>query len=587
MKVQLRNLLILLAFVLFTGGCASMAPQDPPEVVAVQPEVVETEQPAIPAARPKPHEYPVEPFKNDALYQLLVAEVAGYRGEYEIALEKYMQMAEETQDAGVAARATRLANYLKRDDLSLKASQIWAEAEPDNIDAHRHSADQLMRAGELEDAIYHMEAVKNLGGLANFDVFAYRAANLDEASQKSLLDAISGLLERHPGDHQLMFSKAVLLEQTGKLEESLALANELLAAKQNVNVTILKVNILRNLHRSDEALVFLEDVIKNDTGENRRLRLIYARFLFEGEHLVESQKQYEYLLEQSPNDGDVLFALSLLAIQLKDDDTATSYLQQMIRWNLRVGEAHFYLGNISERIDDVPRAIREYKQVGRGYEFLPALSRIANLMIEQDQLSEMKNYMSNLRSENPGRADRLVMIEAQALSDQGMSTEVFELLDEMLGAASDNQDLLYFRAMMGQKFGRMDIMESDLLRVIELDPENSDALNALGYSLTDQTDRHEEALDLIKRALVIRPDEAAFIDSMGWVQYRLENFEEAVKYLRRALELFTNDEVAAHLGEVLWVIGEQTEASEVWQKALELKPDSDILKKVIERFTSP
>ncbi len=586
MKVQLRNLLIILAFVLLIGGCATVAPQDPPEVVSIEPEVVEVEQPAIPAERPKPHEYPVEPFKNDALYQLLVAEVAGYRGEYEIALEKYMQMAEETRDPGVAARATRLANYLKRDDLSLKASQIWAEAEPDNIDAHRHSADQLMRAGDLEGAVHHMEAIKNLGGLANFDVFAYRAANLDEASQKSLLEAISGLLERHPGDQQLMFSKAVLLEQTGKLEESLALANELLAMKQNVNVTILKVNNLRNLHHSAEALVFLEEVIENDTGENRRLRMIYARFLFEGEHLVESRRQYEHLLEQSPSDGDILFALSLLAIEMKDDATATSYLQQMIRWNRRVGEAHFYLGNISERIGDVPRAIREYKQVGRGYAFFPALSRIANLMIEQDQLREMKSYMSNLRSENPGRADQLVMIEAQALSDQGMSTEVFELLDGMLGAASDNEDLLYFRAMTGQKFGRMDIMESDLLRVIELDPENSDALNALGYTLTDQTDRHEEALDLIQRALVIRPDEAAFIDSMGWVQYRLENFEEAVKFLRRALELFTNDEVAAHLGEVLWVMGEHTEASEVWQTALELKPDSDLLKKVIERFTS-
>jgi tetratricopeptide (TPR) repeat protein len=443
-----------------------------------------------------------------------------------------------------------------------------------------------MRAGDLEGAMYHMEAVKNLGGLANFDVFAYRAANLDEASRKSLLEAISGLLERHAGDHQLMFSKAVLLEQTGKFEAALALVDVIYAKKQSVNIVILKVNILKNLHRSSDALAFLKSVIERGEGENRRLRLIYARFLFEDRHLRESQEQYEYVLEQSPNDGDILFALALLAIEQNHDVVARDYLDQMVRWNRRVGEAHYYLGNIAERLTDKPRAIREYRQVGRGYEFLPALSRISFLMIEQGQVHEMRSYMENMRSENPENTDQLAMIEAQALSNNGMSEEVFDLLDNLIEIDSENLDLLYFRAMAGQKFDRMDIMESDLLRVIELDPENSDALNALGYTLADQTDRHSEALVFIERALAIKPDEAAFIDSMGWVQYRLKNFQAAVKYLRRALELFTNDEVAAHLGEVLWVVGEQREASTVWRKALQLTPESEILKKVIERFMS-
>jgi tetratricopeptide (TPR) repeat protein len=138
--------------------------------------------------------------------------------------------------------------------------------------------------------------------------------------------------------------------------------------------------------------------------------------------------------------------------------------------------------------------------------------------------------------------------------------------------------------MTGQRFGRLDILEADLSRVIELDPDNADALNALGYTLTDQTDRHEEALELIEKALTIKPDEAAFLDSMGWVQYRLNNYDLALTYLRRAFELFLNDEIAAHLGEVLWVVGDRTEANQVWEKGLELAPDSEILKKVIQRF---
>ncbi len=176
-------------------------------------------------------------------------------------------------------------------------------------------------------------------------------------------------------------------------------------------------------------------------------------------------------------------------------------------------------------------------------------------------------------------------VEAQVLSRHEFKEEVFALLDDAVDADSENVDLLYFRAMTGERFDRLDILERDLRAIIELEPDNADALNALGYSLTDQTDRHEEALVLIEKALTIKPDEAAFIDSMGWVQYRLKNFDEAARYLREALDMFPNDEVAAHLGEVLWSLGKKIEAGQVWEKALELTPDSEILKQVIDRFS--
>ena len=141
--------------------------------------------------------------------------------------------------------------------------------------------------------------------------------------------------------------------------------------------------------------------------------------------------------------------------------------------------------------------------------------------------------------------------------------------------------------MTAERLGRLDVLERDLLKVIEVDPDNADAMNALGYTLTDQTDRHAEALALIEKALEIKPNEAAFIDSLGWAQYRLRNFEDAIVNLRKALSLFDNDEVAAHLGEVLWVSGEQEEARSVWQKALDDRPDSKILKRVMQQFLNP
>ena len=593
MIAKSRFLVVLTSIVLLPLFGCSTTPQA--EQATAQTEV-EVSQPAekAAAAKPRPADYPVEPFPQDSMYQLLVAEVAGYRGHYDLALDKYIEMAEETRDAGVAARATRLANYLKREDMALRSATLWAEVEPDNIEAHRLSAELLMRSGELEKAILHMEAVKTLGGLANFDVVAYRAANLDDAGREALLAAVTRMLEKYPGDEQLMFAKAVLLEQKGDMEEALLLANALLEKQDNINVVILKVNALRDLNRNDDAISFLDDTISGiaeaETESRRdtlkRLRLIYARFLFESKQLDGAQEQYKIVLESSPNDGDILFALALIGMEKDQDEVARGYLTRMIRWNRRVGEARYYLGSIAEKNDEIDLAIREYKQVGRGYEFLPAQSRIASLMVEQGRIEEMQEHLSNMRADQPERADQLVMIEAQVFIERRMQDEVFGLLDKALADKPDSVDLLYFRAMTGQQFDRLDILERDLKQVIALEPDNADALNALGYTLTDQTDRHQEALGLIERALEIKPNEAAFIDSLGWVHYRLENYELAVENLRRALELFQNDEVAAHLGEALWVIGNTEEAQKIWDEALKIAPDSDILKKVIEKFTA-
>ena len=594
----MQSLLLVIALILL-GGCTSQSVKESApkttdaasaavdasaeaEVSAVNASIAESKVPK----RPKPSDYPVAPFPKDALYQLLVAEVAGYRGEYSTALEKYVDMALKTRDARVAQRAAMLAVYLKRYEEALTTSKIWVEQEPDSIEARRYLSEQLLRIGDMEQAIVHMEAIKNLGGLANFESFAYSAANMDDKGREVLLDAMSRMLAEYPGDEQLMFSKAVLLEQSGQLEEALQLANQLLVSKKDINVIVLKVNALKDLLRTDEALVFLESTLE-ELADKRRLRLIYARMLFEAERLVDAEKQYEQVHQQAPNDSDILFALALISMEQGKDESAKGYLNQMIRFNRRANEAHYYLGSIADKNDKIPQAISEYKMVGPGREYLAAQVRIAALLADQDRLDDARAHLENQRANNPDRYNRLVMIEGQLLSERGHEAEFFELLETVIQKQPENVELLYFRAMTGQSLGRLDVLEQDLLRVIEIDPGNADAMNALGYTLADQTDRHDEALALIERALEIKPNEAAFIDSLGWVQYRLENYKDAVTNLRKALSLFDNDEVAAHLGEVLWVSGEQQEARNVWQKALDARPDSDILKRVIKRFVAP
>lgn len=526
-------------------------------------------------------EYPTAHFDKETLYQLLAAEIAGYRGQHTMALEKYVQITQSSRDPGVAARAARLGTYMKRYDLALQAARVWVEVEPDLLEAHQYAADLMLKNDDLVGAAKEMEAIKKLGGSANFESFAYRASDLSEQEKRSLLATISALLQEFPNDLQLKFSQAVLHLELLELEKALRLADNLLEFEDHQNLVILKINILKKLGRNEEALEFLEEKI-NGLKDNRRIRLIYARLLFEARKLELAREQYQKELERSPDDGEILFALALICMEQGDDKSAGDYLGKLVRWGKRPGEAHYYLGTLAEKNGDQALALREYRQAGMGFEYIPAQSRITFILGSQGRVAEARAHLARARTLYPEHYRQLIMVEATLLSDLNKEKELFSLLDEVLAENPDDVDMLYFRGMSGEKFGRLHLIEQDLGKIIQLDPNNAEALNALGYTLADRTERYEEALDLITRALRISPDEAAFIDSMGWVQYRLKNFKEALVHLTRALELFPNDEVAAHLGEVLWVSGNKRKARKVWNKGLKLKPDSQMLKKVME-----
>jgi tetratricopeptide (TPR) repeat protein len=285
-----------------------------------------------------------------------------------------------------------------------------------------------------------------------------------------------------------------------------------------------------------------------------------------------------------PEDGEVLFALAVLSIEDGQYDQARRHLLRLVRTEQRVNQAQYYLGRVAEKTEDTALALREYNKVAGGYEFISAQGRVADLMQESQGLEAARQHLAQQRQRLPSLAAQFELLEGQMLSRLGLKDSLFAHLDDAIGAYPEDIPLLYFRAMSGQRFGDLVILERDLKEVIRLDPDNADAMNALGYTLADQTDRFDEALDLISQALAIKPDEPAFIDSMGWVLYRLNRLEEALPYLERALALFPNDEVAAHLGEVLWESGQKRQAKKIWREALKDYPDSVYIRSVLERF---
>ena len=185
---------------------------------------------------------------------------------------------------------------------------------------------------------------------------------------------------------------------------------------------------------------------------------------------------------------------------------------------------------------------------------------------------------------NQPEAVRVYRSEAEILVRKDRLMDAMSVYDVALQEFPENNDLLYARAMLAEKLNMLDVLERDLRDVLSREPNNADALNALGYTLADRTDRYEEALEFIKRAYELKPDDHYIVDSMGWIMYRLGRHDEALKYLRRAMELNNDSEIAAHLGEVLWVMGDETAAREIWDTALETTPEDKRLLDVIKRF---
>ncbi|HAB45402.1 MAG TPA: hypothetical protein DCE20_04180 [Gammaproteobacteria bacterium] len=559
------------------AGCASEA-VDP--VAPVLSEVNDSKA-AVGSTPPEPE---VMAFPEGTLLALLTAEVAGYRGDYQYALDQYLIEAEKTLDPGVAARVTRLAAYMKADDKLYQAASLWAQADPESLEAHQFLADQLVKRALYVDALETMQTIDRLGGEAQFDYFAYRVGRMTQEDRQALLLGLNDMLTVNPNEPQILFSKAALLEALGDGPAALETADTLLGLKPaELNFIILKANLLSDLNQKQAAQAFLSEQLAINPDQPR-LRLLLARLLFEAQAFSDARVQYQILHEIRPEDGEILFALAMLSIEQADFAQARLHLGRLVRTDQRVNQAQYYLGLVAEKTGDVALALREFAKVDGGYEYLSAQGRIVELISVNQSLEDARSYLAKKKLAHNGLRSQFDLIEGQLLSRVDAEDALFEHLDEAIEAQAGDIPLLYFRAMSGQKYDRLDILERDLKQVLTLDPGNADAMNALGYTLADQTDRYDEAYVLIERALRLKPEEPAFIDSMGWVLYRLNRYEEAIDYLEQAFERFPNDEVAAHLGEVLWQSGKTRRAKRVWKEALSETPDSTFLQSVVKRF---
>lgn len=571
-------LLITTLLGLSLSGCASLMGDSPGTVTGQSPKPVAD----APAGRDQAIRY--AEFEPEVLFLLLSAEIAAQRGRYDVTLVNYVNAAKQSRDRGVIERAMRIAQSLGGDNAQRQLAELWLEVDPDSLPAHRVFAIQAVKGNDLQTALRHMERIMDLGGDADFDSLAAMSSRLPPQKQLELLSLYQQLSERHPGTPELEYSIALLLKVTGNPEAALEQLAPLLERQPNFQPAIILNGDL--LYQTDQQTTALDYLLKNTRRfpDNRQMGTLYGRMLIGEGELQAAQDEFQRLMSRFPEHPSLRLSHALVALENNQVDLARRDLTRLIEQGYHTNEAHFYLGKIADAENDPEQAIGYYEQVEEGSHYFPALARVSELKAQAGDLDGALKHLRVLREANPQLAENFWLLEVNLLLDQGAEERALELASKALEDYPENVRLRYARAMLLDSAERAREAEQDLRRILEQEPDNAVALNALGYILTTRTDRYGEAQMLIEQALHLDPENPAILDSMGWVLFQQGRDEEALKYLEQAYSSFPDPEVAAHYGEVLWQTGEKDQARIVWKEGLEQDPDHPILLETVRRF---
>ena len=569
------RLLLTSALLLVASGCAT-APGSAPASMA--------DQGAGTAADVEAPEPPERAFPEDSIYPLLVAEFALRRSAYDTALGNYLEQADRLRDPGVSAHATHLAQFMKREPQALQAVQLWVELEPEHPEANNTLATLLIRQGRPAAAVPHLATVARQGLQPNFPILLGGFRELSDTEKQALSDAVSALEDDFPDDTRLLLTRALILDELKQATAAGAVLAQLFALEPGQTQALLLDAKLRLQADHPAPFARIEAALVAEP-ENSALRLQYARLLTRSD-IDAARRQFEILSAQSPRDGDLLLSLALLNQDHGDTLAAKAYLRQVLALEQRVDEANYYLGRIAEDENRPDEAIAAYSRVEdpESREFFSARGRVGRILIESGDSSGSAEFFDLQRQAYPELREQLYALESELLAQAGLLDANMALLNQAVAELPDSTSLRYSRAMLGERVNDLALMESDLRHILTLNPDNATALNALGYTLSNRTTRYDEAYALIARALTLSPDEPAILDSMGWVLFHQGKAEEAVGYLQRAWESLPDPEVAAHLGEVLWSLGEEQEAYSIWREGLRQDPEHGVLRETLERL---
>ena len=535
-------------------------------------------------ARPGDAEY--QDLTGQVVYQVLLAEVALQRGNTELASQAYADLALRTRDPKILERTIEVAGYAKRIDLAVEAARLWLEVEPSSSRAQQMLTGALVVGNKLDELAPHLrrmlEAEKDKIGVNLLGLNRLLSRNPDHKAVFQLIDKVCTPFFGIPEAH---YAVAVAASSAGEAPRALAEARRARELRPDWELAALLEAQLIARSSTADAVTLLQRFVERNPGA-RDAELHLARALVGEKRYAEAKQHFDRLLREYPNNPEIVYPVAILALQQNDTVLAEAQLKHLLTLDFPdKSVAHYYLGQIADDSKRGAEAIDHYSRVGVGEHYLPARVRSAHLLAGQGKLDTARQSLRDALVKTPFERVQLTIAEAQILREAKQTQEAFNLLDRALKEQPDQPELLYESALFAEKLGQMATLETNLRKLIALKPDSAQALNALGYSYADRNVRLPEARSLIESALKLTPEDPFIQDSMGWVLYRQGDLPGALAQLERAYAQRPDPEIAAHLGEVLWMLGRKDAAASTWREAQKKYPDNEELLEVFKKFT--
>lgn len=527
---------------------------------------------------------------EELLFKLLTSEIAFQRGDWQTAYVTLLSLAQQTRDPRIARRAAEIALSAKQADEAMSAVRLWRSLSPNSEEATQYYLSFIILSDNLSEAQPILEqrlseARPQTRGLLAFQIQRLLARAKDKAAAFELLEKILAPYLNVP-EARLALAQGAYVR--GDMQRAREEAQNSLKLKPDSELAILA--LVQVTPDKNEAVRLLADFVAK-YPKSRDVRMGYARMLIEHKQYAKARAEFETLLKDQPGDLTSLYALGVLAMETKDYKAAESYLSTYLNQltakpddERDPTQALLLLAQIAEERNDNEAVLKWLSQIEPGEAYVNAQIKRAQIIAKRGDMAGARKLLHEVEAGGEREKAQLVIAEGQLLRDANQLQEAMKVYREGVKQFPTNTDLLYDYAMAAEKNSQWELMESTLRKIIELAPNNQHAYNALGYSLAERNIRLDEAFALIEKALKLAPDDPFILDSMGWVQFRLGKLQEAEEALRRAYDLRPDVEIAAHLGEVLWVKGQKDAAQKLWRDAQTKDPQNDTLKSTLARL---
>ncbi|MBF0219946.1 MAG: tetratricopeptide repeat protein [Gammaproteobacteria bacterium] len=552
---------------------------------------------------------------GELTFRLLTAEFARQKGDHLAAAHHYLAAAFTTRDPRLAQYATEAAFNAKQYPLATTASQLWLELDDESEGPVRALAILLVNQGQLDAATPHLRAILRNSLNRDGDT-EQRTAHVKESlailttilAESTQSDAALNLfaellntlekeqttLNRSFIDHESrLIMQATLALRLNRRSQAAAYIETLLSENPgHYDGNRLQVQLLASQGLGQEALKRLGENIAA-APPSLDLHHYYAKLLIQYERYEDALHIFRELATKYPEEGEISYSHALLALQLNHHEEGKTQLLKLVDDPEYSANARQALGQVTELDGDLNAAINWYRSITPAAEenphngnhpYLNAQFRAAALIAKQNSLGAAITHLEGIYIGSDNDSLRRLSALAEIHLQQNEPVTAINYYDQALAIAPDDKDIRYARALAYEKIDRIDLLEADLKLILSQHPAEVNALNALGFTLADRTDRYLEALDYIQRALQQQPKDAAILDSLGWVLYRLQRLDEALDYARQAHELLKDGEIAAHYGEILWATGDKSAARDIWEQAGQFAPNHPVLQKTIKRF---